>query len=233
LLWAIDKRQAAWAAVSRAVRTPTRLEEDLQITTPAISLVGNRDFESEDVIAYELGYRIEPVQWLALDVATFYNNYNRLRSIESGTTLTEANNLNGQSYGVEIGSTVKPTDWWSVRAAYTYLQVQLQTDPGSTDTTSVATEGNDPQNQVYLRSSMDITRHLDLDCTLRYVSELSNQQIPGYVAVDVRLAWRPTENLEVALVGQNLFDNRHPEFGTGAGRHEIQRGAYLMLTSHW
>ena len=234
LLWTIDKKQTSWAAISRAVRTPTRLEEDLTIATPAGSLNGNRNFESEDVIAYELGYRVEPVNWLALDVTAFYNNYNSLRSLEfDGTSFVIANELNGQTYGVEIGSTLKPADWWTLRAAYTYLQVQFQADPGSTDTTTIASEGNDPQNQVYLRSSMDFPRDISLDCALRYVSELSNQDVPGYVAVDVRLAWRPTENFEMAIVGQNLFDQRHPEFGAGAGRHEMERGAYVTLTSRW
>jgi iron complex outermembrane receptor protein len=234
LLWTIDKRQNAWAAVSRAVRTPTRLEEDLQIVSGPVSVFGNRDFESESVIAYELGYRVQPADWLALDVATFYNNYDKLRSIELvGTHFVEDNKLHGQTYGVELGSTLKATDWWRIHLAYTYLKVLLQTDRGSTDTFSTATVGNDPLNQVYVRSSMDLPHHIELDATVRYVSALRNQKVPGYVAVDVRLGWRPTEHIEFAIVGQNLFDNQHPEFVAGTSRHEIERGAYAMFTYRW
>jgi iron complex outermembrane receptor protein len=234
LLWTIDKRQTAWAAVSRAVRTPSRIDEDLAIVTPTVSAFGSRNFESEEVIAYELGYRVQPVDWLALDVSTFYNNYDNLRSLEFvGGDFIEGNKLNGQTYGVELGSTVQLNDWWTLRGAYTYLQVQLQADSGSTDFTSVATAGDDPQNQVYLRSSMDLPHHLELDCAVRYVSELTNQNVPGYVALDVRLAWHPNDQLELAIVGQNLLDERHPEFGAAANRREIERSVYTMLTCKW
>jgi iron complex outermembrane receptor protein len=216
------------------VRTPTRLEEDLQIVAGGVSVFGNRNFESESVIAYELGYRVQPADWVSLDVATFYNNYDKLRSVELvGTSFVEDNKLHGQTYGIELGSTLKAADWWRIRAAYTYLQVRLQKDPGSTDATSVRATGNDPANQVYLRSSMDLPYHLELDGDVRYVSALRNQNVPAYVAVDMRLAWRPTDHLELSIVGQNLFDDRHPEFGAGLNRHEIERGAYAMITCKW
>jgi iron complex outermembrane receptor protein len=234
LLWMIDSKQALWGAISRAVRTPTRLERDLLIVTPAVSLFGDKNFESEDVIAYELGYRTQPSKLLALDVAAFYNSYHNLRSLEtSGTDFIIGNKLHGETYGLEVGATLKPADWWVFRAAYTHLQVQLERDSDSTDTVTVASEGNDPRNQIYLRSSMDLPHHIDLDCSLRYVSELSNQNVPGYVAVDVRLGWRPNQNLELAIVGQNLFDDQHPEFGGGANRHEIERSVFATLTYRW
>jgi iron complex outermembrane receptor protein len=234
LLWTIDPRQTAWGAVSRAVRTPSQLEDDLQIVAPGASLIGDKDFESEVVIAYELGYRVQPVDWLSLDVATYYNDYKKLRSLEfTGSIFSEENKLKGQTYGVEVGSTWKVANWWTIRGAYTFLQIQLQTEPGSTDLSSEATTGNDPQNQVYVRSSMDITRHVDLDFSVRYVDALTNLQIPAYTAADVRLAWRPDDHLELAVVGQNLFDNQHPEFVTGGSRYEIQRGVYGTLTFQW
>jgi len=234
LLWTITKRQTAWVAVSRAVRTPTQLETDLTIVAPGASLIGNKDFDSEVELAYEAGYRIQPVDWLAVDIAAFYNNYDDLRSLElNGTIFSEENKLNGQTYGVEIGSTVQPTEWWTIRAAYTFLNVQVQTDPGSTDVSSESLEGNDPRNQYYVRSSFDLPYHFELDCTWRYVGELETQGVPSYMAFDARLGWHPTDQLELAVVGQNLFDNRHPEFGTGAAQHEIERGVYAMFTYKW
>ncbi len=234
LLWNMDKRQSTWLAVSRAVRTPTRLEEDLNITVPGITVLGNRDFSSEEVIAYELGYRVKPLDYLTWDIATFYNQYEKLRSIERvGANFVEANQLHGSTYGAEVGATLQPTDWWTVRAAYTYLQVQLHLDPGSTDTTSLATRGNDPRNQFYLRSSWDLPCDLKFDGTLRYVDSLNNGQVPDYVTADARLAWQATKNLELAVVGQNLLDNQHPEFGVGAGQHQIERSVYGTVTFQW
>jgi len=234
LLWSIDKKQAAWTAVSRAVRTPTQLEDDLQIVAPGASLIGNKHFQSERVIAYEVGYRMQPTNWLSADVAAFYNDYHHLRSLEFRPPIfSEENQLQGQTYGVEVGSTVKPTDWWTLRGAYTFLHVRFQAEPGSTDTSSAATAGNDPQNQAYLRSSFDLCHNVEFDCSGRWVSELPNQQIPGYVSMDARLAWKPIDQLELSVVAQNLLDNQHPEFGTLPGRHEIQRSVYGMFTFRW
>jgi iron complex outermembrane receptor protein len=70
--------------------------------------------------------------------------------------------------------------------------------------------------------------NLEFDTTLRYVDELPNQNVRRYVALDVRLGWRPTKNLELSVVGQNLLDNQHPEFSSPL-RTEIQRGIYGKL----
>jgi iron complex outermembrane receptor protein len=234
LLWMIERRQALWGAVSRAVRTPTRLERDLLIETPTVSLLGNKDFDSEDVIAYELGYRTQPRKWLGLDAAAFYNDYESLRSLEfTGGDFVIDNKLHGQTYGFELGATLKPANWWVVRGAYSYLQVHLARDSDSNDTLTVASEGNDPHDQVYLRSSMDLPHHVELDVAPRYVSKLSNGDVPAYFAVDARLAWRPDDRLELAVVGRNLFDDRHPEFGGGPNGHEVERGVFGVVTYKW
>jgi iron complex outermembrane receptor protein len=235
LLWTIDNRQSAWAAISRAVRTPTQLEEDLRIVVGPVSFDNNRNFQSEDVLAYELGYRTEPADWLALDIATFYNNYTNLSSVETAgfPRLAVGNSINGQTYGIELGSTLKLADWWTVRASNSFLHVQLDRAAGSSDLTTIRKRRDDPQHQAYIRSSMDLGRNVDFDLSLRYVSELSDQKIPGYVAADARLAWRPQPGLELAIVGQNLFDDRHPEFVTGDVRHEIERSAFATLTYRW
>jgi iron complex outermembrane receptor protein len=235
LLWTIDKRQSAWAAVSRAVRTPTQLEEDLRIVVGPVSFDNDRNFKSEVVLAYEAGYRVEPVNWLSLDIAAFYNQYQNLSSVETAgfPHLAVGNGINGQTYGVEVGTTVQATDWWTIHAANTYLEEQLQKDPTSSDLTSLSLTGSNPQFQSYVRSSMKLGNDVDLDLSVRYVSELASQNVPGYFTADARLAWRPNSHLELAVVGQNLFDNRHPEFITGGVRHEIDRGVFGQLTYHW
>jgi iron complex outermembrane recepter protein len=112
--------------------------------------------------------------------------------------------------------------------------MQLHQKSGSPALSQEAIEGENPHHQVSLRSSMDLPYHLQLDVTGRYVDELTARQIPAYVALDVRLGWRPTQNLELALVGQNMFDNHHPEFRTPnfvqTQPTEVPRSVYLQAT---
>jgi iron complex outermembrane receptor protein len=245
LAWTPSARHTVWAAVSRAVRTPTRLDDDIRINAlvipgaPAtiLAVFGSRNFVSEELLAYELGYRLQPHPRLALDVAAFYNVYDRLLSIEgpgppqlspSGVVIpfVLANNLEGETYGVEVSANYQIANWWRWQAGYTYLHMQLRTKPGSTDMTSVASgEGSSPQHQFFWRSWLDLPANLEFDTTLRYVDALSNQNVSQYVAVDVRLGWRPRKNLELSVVGQNLFDHRHLEFSSTL-RTEIQRAIY-------
>src|SRR5262249_15134653 len=138
LLWKINKQQSAWGAVSRAVRTPTRLDEDVEANVIApgatiLALKGNRNFKPESVISYELGYRVEPFSALSLDAATFYNVYTHSQSVNNVTSVADlpivfGNQAHGDTYGVEVGATVKAADWWTLRGAYTYLQKRLVAD---------------------------------------------------------------------------------------------------------
>ena len=253
LLWKIAEKQSAWAAVSRAVRTPTRFDSDLQLDflfPPAptrLILVGNHDFKSEEVIAYELGYRVEPLDWLSLDAATFYNVYDNQQSLEgdppldlanlpttpSTIELRYANEVDGEAYGLELGSVVKASDWWTIRTAYTFLRENLHTGESSSDTTSEAAEGNNPQHQVYARSSMDLAHNVTLDLGFRYVDTLPNQSAPAYLLGEARVGWDVTDDLELALVGQNLLDNQHPEYGSEATQREIPDGVYAKATYRW
>jgi len=249
LAWTPTERQTVWAAVSRAVRTPTRLDDDIRLNAQLIpgppvtvlAVFGSRNFASEELLAYELGYRLQPHPQLSLDVATFYNVYDRLLSIEGpgppqlsppGVVIpfVLANNLHGETYGVELWANYQIADWWRWQAGYTYLHMHLRTKPGSADMTSVAAaEGSSPQHRFLLRSWLDLPANLELDTTLRYVDALSNQRVGAYITLDVRLGWKPIKNLELAVVGQNLLDNRHLEFSSTL-RTEIQRGIYGKVT---
>src|SRR5256884_4009246 len=104
LLWTLTPNQSVWTAVSRAVRTPALTEEGLRLNsavvppaTPAnpsplpavVAVFGSQQFNSEDLLAYELGYRVQATSNLSLDIATFYNNYSNLRTAEPGTPFVE------------------------------------------------------------------------------------------------------------------------------------------------
>ena len=143
------------------------------------------------------------------------------------------NKLKGQTYGAELAANFQAADWWRLRGSYSYLQMQLQKKPGGRDTASLGISGNSPHHQVSLRSLMDLPYHLQLDCTGRYVDQLANQHIASYISLDVRLGWRPVKNIELAIVGQNLLDNHHPEFNPSIIRFqktEVERAVYGKVT---
>ena len=251
LLWTPTERQTFWASISRAVRTPSRAEESIVLTEgkfvnpPGIylpvTISGTNTFNSENMIAYEVGYRTAPWNNLSFDVAAFFNQYDDLRSELQPNPLAPAfflaNDLYGHTYGAEITATWQIQDWWRLIPSYTFLHTKLfarSYNPGQSDNTSVALiEGSSPQNQVSLRSSMDLPHHVSLDCDLRYVDRLPYYQIDGYFELDARLGWRITKNLEAALVGQNLLHDQHQEFSPSyieTRATQIPRSVYAEIT---
>jgi iron complex outermembrane recepter protein len=234
LSWTPNDRQTFWGAISRAVRSPSRIERDLFVHLPPLTLLGSSQADSEHMLAYELGYRIRPVPRLVLSLATFYNQYGNLHSLEpsptSPTTLVSANGLEADSWGAEFSGTYQVTDRWRLRGGYTYFNKNVTLKPGSQDFTRGTSEGNDPQNQFLLQSTLDLPFNLQLDWVARYVDTLPTPNVPSYFAMDVRLAWKVRRNLELAIVGQNLWDERHAEFGAAAIRQEIPRSVYGKIT---
>jgi iron complex outermembrane receptor protein len=227
LAWTPSREQTVWAAISRAVRAPSRIDREFFAPAqPPFLLAGGPNFQSEKVYAFEAGYKVQPAATLSASAATFYNVYKDLRSLESGPPLTIANGLEGESYGVELEANYQPAARWRLNAGYTFFQLNLRVRPGSTDTTQKRQEGDSPRNSAFLESRLDLPRNVELDATLRYVDSLSNQGVPHYVAFDARLGWHASKALELSIVGSNLSDPQHPEFGTPATRREIQRRVY-------
>jgi iron complex outermembrane receptor protein len=257
LLWTPSPRQTLWAAVTRAVRTPSRVEEDLQLSGLLVAnpltfyrIIGNTNFSPEELVGYEAGYRSLVRPSFYLDVATFYNSYNHLLSAESaGAPFSESspppphvvvpfllgNGLLGNTYGIEIAPVWKPLPWWRVQGSYSYLKMELRRRAGSIDSTTVAsTEGASPNHQVVIQSFLNLPRKLEFDQTVRYVSALPAQQVGSYWTADARFSWRATPKLEFSVVGQNLIQPRHPEFGGDPGPLvQVKRSAYGKITFRW
>lgn len=253
LAWTPTSKQTVWASVSRAVRTPARAEDDVTLTTPVdpqnlpginAAFYGNRNGLSESLIAYEVGYRLVPHERVCLDLAAFYNDYDRLRSSTLSPVtstqppaaygLTTGNLLKGHTYGMEALARWQVSPGWKLEAAYSYLRMNLDAG-GQPDTFNVVElyEGSSPTKQFSLRSSMDLTTTVQFDATVRYVNKLAFLNVSGYVALDLRLAWQITPKLEVAVVGQNLLDDQHPEFATtliNSPVTEVQRSVFAQLT---
>ncbi|TMP97148.1 MAG: hypothetical protein E6L09_13800 [Verrucomicrobia bacterium] len=253
LLWTPIPQQTVWGAVTRAVRTPSRVEEDLQLTallSPSpltfFRITGDRKFSSEHLIGYEAGYRTLLRSKFYLDIAAFYNNYDQLLSIEPGTPFSETsppplhvvvpflfrNGLFGNTSGFEIAPDWTPTSWWRLRGSYSYLHMDLNKRAASQDVSTVnSTQGSSPHHQIMFRSSVDLPKKLEFDQTFRYVSALPAQLVKAYATADVRFSWRATRSLDFSVVGQNLFQPHHAEFGGDPGALVgIVRSAYAKIT---
>ncbi len=247
-----------WTAVSRAVRTPARFERDVRTDTAAfpgpggmttlVQTLGNSDFTSEEELAFELGYRVQPVEWLSIDLAGFYTIYDNLRTAEPGVPVPALsaspphivlpfrldNRMSGNTYGVEIASAWHPLSFWRLHLNYSYLEIKLHPDQTSAEPT--ADERRSPRHQVQLRSLVDLPWRLQFDTSVFFVDRLPKlvPSVPSYVRLDLRLGWRPTQAFDLSLVGQNLLDNRHPEWGSIFGVPvqplEVQRSVYVQAS---
>lgn len=231
--WLPGHDQTVWGAISRAVRTPTRIDQDVVLPNPNTGipaiLAGTKDFESEALVAYELGYRVRPVEQLSFDLALYYNNYDNLRSQETqpnGLILLE-NLGEAESYGGSLSAKWRVTDWWVVDGSVSLLQLDLRGGPGSNDRTGGSGEANDPNASALAHSAIDLPYHVQFDSFLRYVDSLPHPATPSYLELDLRVGWSPRENLEFAIVGRNLLHESHIEFaGVNTPTREVPRSVY-------
>lgn len=235
--WTLGSSEAVWAAVSRALRTPSRIDRELYSPAqPPYLLAGGPNFHSEEERAYQLGYRHQRGSF-SLAISSFYSRYYGLRSIEQAnppapTPLVIGNGQDGESYGAELTSDYQLSERWGLHAGYTELRVHIWPRPGSTDRSHGSVESAAPDRQFFLRSSMELPAQLSLDAGLRALSGIAVQQVPAYAELDARLSWQAGANLSLSLVGQNLLHVRHAEFGAPTTRQEIPRSVYASLEWH-
>jgi iron complex outermembrane receptor protein len=265
----VGENRTVWAAVSKAVRTPSRGEQggrvvgailppgspEFPLPVPAtVALVGNPEMRSEDVTAYEFGYRMRD-RGFQFDAAFFYNDFTNLRNLAQGapicmpsgtillvdpTCLATSpyieiplflnNDSDIQTYGVELWIAHQISERWRVHGSYTFIEEKG--DVGGGDGVTIGVSEDSPNHQLMLRSATDISESLEFDIWLRWVDELEGQQIPAYEAVDMRFAWSPTPSLSVAAVGKNLFAGEHSEFFSELGDLapvQIEASGYVEL----
>jgi iron complex outermembrane receptor protein len=255
VLWTPTGRQTVWGAVTRAERTPSSLDTDLRLldflgNVPGypgplyLGVSGDPKFQSEQLLGYEAGYRALLVQRFYMDFAGFYNRYSDLESYGAPTTSVEtspityvvydlpfANGIKGTTGGFEFGPDWKPTDWWELKGAYSYLHLHTEDQPGSTDTLNVTSyNGSSPTNEIVFESLLDLPKRFEADFTYRYVSSLPAQSVSAYSTGDARVGWH-SGALDLSIVGHNLFQPTHGEFGNTPGPVvQIRRTVYAKVT---
>ncbi|HLX12987.1 MAG TPA: TonB-dependent receptor [Bacteroidota bacterium] len=241
--YTLADRQMVWAAVSRAVRSPSRYDRDLYQPDPAYSfpyhLIGNTTFISETVITYELGYRAAFGQNVSGSVSTFYNNYDHLRSLDyeiippATLNVFFQNALQARTRGVEFSGDYQATDDWRLHCGIDLFAEEVHVIPNNIDLNKGLNETADPTKQLFLRSSLNLPRDIETDLSLRGVGDIQVNQgstpatVPGYFELDGRVGWHAMPKLELSVTGQNLLHNHHVEYGyPGSTREEIQRSVF-------
>jgi iron complex outermembrane receptor protein len=238
LLYRATDHQSLWAAVSRAARVPSQLEEDFRLAAPVtvnppleILVTGNKSFQPEILVAYEAGYRRLITPNFFLDVAAFFNNYGQLQGFlptvtktdpvatppEPALTIQYGNTVKGSTRGIEFAPDWKIATWFRLKGSYSLLRYDLRSRPGYSDPATITGYvGSTPLNQVAVESRFDLPGHFEFDQALRHEGSLPAQKIPAYTTADLRLGWR-YRGFEASANGRDLIDEGHAEFGSGDG----------------
>lgn len=233
--WSVSERQFLWAAVSRAIRNPSRIERDFTIA----GLVQPGQMGSEKLIAYEAGYRGRVTSAATVSASLFYHDYDELRTNELipgrlPAPVFVGNTMEGETWGLEAWGDLQVNDWWRLSAGGAVLRKDFRLKPGSRDVARFEAGGADPGYWAKLRSHMRLADNVELDLGLRVYDNIPTLAASGYVGASgyteasVRVAWRISDRLELSATGLDLLNARHAE-ASETRRNEIPRSAYVTL----
>lgn len=257
ILFKPEPNQSLWAALARAVRTPSMVEHNGQVTvatfptefgTMRSRVVGSEDFSSEVLIAYEAGYRIHTNHNISLDIAAFYNDYEDLYNIQptqslTGTDFVFVNGTSGSGSGVEFVVDWKPKSNLSFQATYSYLELDFSQDSSIPENAAVDFIAlASPEHMASVRGSIGFLSDWQFNIWLRYMDEITARnsanllgeirEIDDYFLLDLNLVWSMTDNIEIMLVGQNVLEDEQfqyaSEYATPAT--SIERSFYGKIT---
>jgi len=222
LSWTPNDKTLLWAAVSQAIRSPTPFDRDVHEAVGGVNLLNaGGTFQSEKLIAYEVGARLQPIDRLSFSVSTYYNVYNDLRSIEFTPVtlfpLRWGNAMRGDAYGVEAWGDYRLTSWWRLSAGFSAEHEQLSFQAGDAGLLGKGEAGDDPVAQGQVRSSMNLGRDVTFDATLRSVSSLPDPAVPAYTELNARLGWNVTPKIQLSVSGFNLLHAYHLEYPSSEG----------------
>jgi iron complex outermembrane receptor protein len=232
IAWRIAHDRLLWAALSRAVRAPSRIDRDFYVPgNPPFVITGNDTFRSEIADVAEVGYRSQPNERLSYSLTVFHERYDRLRSYEPvPPNPTWGNLAEGRNTGVEGWATVRIAPSWRIIAGGVAMHERLDLKPDSHDPgLGIPSLGNDPSAWWSVRSSLDVTARHELDVVLRHVGARPNPAVPAYTTLDLRVGWKVRPGLELSVVGQNLADGSHAEWGVAGNRVEFGPSVFLKV----
>ena len=137
-MWNINKQNMVWTGVSRALLTPSRSDTSIRVNLAAapgpnnlpllVGVFGNPDQLNESLNAVEAGYRNQLSSRVSLDLTAFFNDYDKLFSLEPGAAFLKTNpaplhlvvpnyfgnGLMGETHGVEASANWRLTGHWTL-----------------------------------------------------------------------------------------------------------------------
>ncbi len=218
LAWRLGESALLWTSASRAIRSVTPFDHDVVESVPGVvRLTGNNDFKPEQVDAFEIGYRGQPLSRVSFTASAFYNVYDDLRSVERIPNddllqLQWDNQIKGQTWGVEAWAKWQVTDWWRLSPGLRTLHKDLEYKAGASRLVGLSETGNDARRQALLTSSMDLGARTSFDATLRTVGALPQPKLKSYTELQASIDHHFTQHLDVSVSGFNLLDDRHLEY---------------------
>ncbi|WP_395685280.1 TonB-dependent receptor plug domain-containing protein [Caenimonas koreensis] len=229
--WAFAPNHLLWAAASRTVRAPARVDRDYYSpANPPYVIAGGADFVSEVARVFEAGYRAQPMAALSWSLTLFHHRFSQLRSVDATPGgLTVNNNFSGKLTGVEAWGSYRVSDSWKINLGTTQMREQFTALAGTSPVGGSAQLGNDPRSRWNFGSSWDLGGGHELDVTARRVGGLPNPAVPAYSAVDVRWGWHVRPGMQFSVTVRNINDPSHTEWGAGGARAELSRGAIAKL----
>jgi iron complex outermembrane receptor protein len=257
LLWTPNNKNSVWGAVSRADRSPARLDTDFRVNFEAlpgpgnmpilVSLFGNPNQKNEQVTAFETGYRTTLTSRFSLDSTVFYNRYHDLESVEPGAMRIETNpapvhlvipesfgnSIFGETHGIETFANWKMMSFWTLNPGYSFFSIHLHEFAGSQDASIPGTQGGTPDHQAQLRSTVSLPWRIQWNTSAYFVNRLPAQSIPSYTRFDTGLNWRLGESASLSVAGQNLLKDLHPEYSGPISTVQpglMRRAVYAKMT---
>ena len=229
LAWHPSPQWLVWAAGSRAVRSPSRIDREFFVpANPPFFIAGGPEFESEIATVFQLGLRAQPTPALSYAATLFHHEFDRLRTTEPRVGGAQVENrMTGRLHGVNGWGSYRVTPAARITAGFARTWQRLELDQGSASLGGVAAAGNDPKHWFHIGASFDVGTQQEFDIRMRRVGALPSPPVPAYTAVDVRYSWKFSKSIELSLSVQNLFDRAHPEWGVPGSRAEIERAFFV------
>ena len=222
--YAPQPRHQFWGSLARAVRIPARSDREITVVPEyvfglPISFAGDQDFDSEVVVELDLGYRLQPAENLQLDLTAFARDTENFKVYEGVVpfivfmdVIVPAYNTNrgeAQAIGAEASIRWEVRDWWRLALNYSHCNISSNT-PLNTQ----GAELSAPHHLIVLQHQLSLPGAVEVGVTSYYstrVRDIGGLESPSYMRHDARIAWQPTPRLELAVVGQNLFNPLHFE----------------------
>jgi len=230
-LYRVTDQHKIWGAVSRATRTPSRAEEGILVNAAVLPesisppmpltelrVIGSHDLEPESLLALEGGYRGVLTDNVFFDIAVYHHSYDDLITIGSGAPFIDAtpfphlvapqplgNFGTAKAWGIEAVVNWQPSPELRVEFTYGYVDADFRYPVAPAAQTS-------PHHQASARMLYQLSDSIGLNLTGRYVGRTPSSDLGDYFELDASLRWRASENIEMSLIGRNLFAGERAEF---------------------